>query len=368
VVNRRQRIVFGVGATLAGLLMFVVASSFIVARGYPHWLAAAVGAFAFPVAPVAWHVFGERARRKKVAAAKIPPKASLSGGDRFVLRLVVVAVVVLGPIIAIGKLGVVRAVWHHGLWFWPTSYEPSVAHGSALSLIGSGLPRSIDVIGTPLARVPTDAEFAASAHDRDGEYKGVLALAEHELLVAAEGSNVSEPEWLTVAELNKQRTKVPWFALDEVFEIQDTKSLYIAATQAWRYRVDPPGIGPSADLVRELGRAPAEAYAVAAFVPRTVREALPLRTAAAWLLKNGDKFVIEGRVEANDEAAAKRLVAAAQRQLVRAVDDAPQSCREQLGSVVRAIHLDQNAAIITGRLEINSDALYRASMCLIKDR
>src|SRR5262249_58018916 len=127
------------------LAMFVVASSFIVSRHWPQWLAAAVGAFAFPVAPVGWHIFSERRRRKTVAAAKTAPKAGLTAGDRFWLRMLMVALLVLRPMIAIGKFGVARAVWHHALWWWPTSYEPAMAHGSALSLIGSGVPRPLDI-------------------------------------------------------------------------------------------------------------------------------------------------------------------------------------------------------------------------------
>lgn len=132
-VSNRQRIVFGILATVAGALLFEVASAYLVSRELPPWLAIAVGAFAFPVAPLTWHVLGERSRKKKQAAAKTPSTSTLTSGDRYWLRFFVVALVMLGPMVAIDKLDVARAAWRHGLWWWPTSSEPttsSPAHAS----------------------------------------------------------------------------------------------------------------------------------------------------------------------------------------------------------------------------------------------
>jgi hypothetical protein len=127
VSNRRQRFVFGILATVVGAFLFEVASAYIVSRELPIWLAIAVGAFAFPVAPLTWHLLGERSRRKKQATAKAPSKSTLTAGDRYWLRFVVVTLLVLGPMVAISKLDVARAVWRHGLWWWPTSSEPTTS-------------------------------------------------------------------------------------------------------------------------------------------------------------------------------------------------------------------------------------------------
>ena len=94
---------------------------------------------------------------KKLAAAKTPPKTSLTTGDRYWMRCVAVALIVIGPMIALGRFDVARATWRHGLWWLPTHYEPTTTHGGPLSIIGSGVPRTVDVFGTPPQRVPSDA-------------------------------------------------------------------------------------------------------------------------------------------------------------------------------------------------------------------
>src|SRR6185369_7355119 len=99
--------------------------------------------------------------------------------------------------------------------------------------------------------------------------------------------------------------------------------------------------------MRELGRAPRDAILAAGFVPRISGDALSTKAGAAWLYKSGDKLVFEGRVEATDEAAAKRLVDEATRALDDATHDAPDSCRDQVAALVRSIQLDQQGAVVT---------------------
>jgi hypothetical protein len=372
VSNRRQRFVFGVLATLVGVVMFVVASSYIVFRGWPHWLAAVTGALAFPVGPLTWQLLGERARKKKLAAAKTPAKTTLTAGDRYWLRCLAVALVVLGPMIAIGRFDVVRATWRHGLWFWPKSYEPTTTHGSPLSMIGSGVPRTIDVLGTPLARVPSDAELVVLVTPPPGESpegRGVFAYGDKQVMFAGEGKGMAVEGDLNekIAELNKERSKIPWLPVEEIQLISHSDSSIVAASAGWRPRVEFPGLGPSAEILRELGRAPKDAFFVAGFVPKTTRDVLSTKAGAAWLYKSGEKLVLEGRVEANDETAAKKLVAEATRALDEAVHDAPQSCREQLGAIVKAIKLDQTGTIVTGRIELDGGAMMGVMFCALKD-
>jgi hypothetical protein len=373
VSSRRERLVFGVAATFVGVLMFVIASSYIVSRGKPLWLAGAVGGFAFPVAPVLWHLIGERRRRKKkLAEAKTAPKTSLTPGDRYWLRCFTVALLVIGPMIAIGKLDVARAVWRHGLWFIPASYEPSTTHGGPLSTIGSGTPRTIEVIGTPLARVPSDAElvvFVRPPPDETQDGFGVLAWGDGQLLAAGEGDDLKvdkNPEE-AIAELNKQRGKVPWLPTEPVALVINTGKTLVFASEGWRGRVDPPGLGPSTDILRELGRAPKDAFFVAGFVPKTTRDVLSTKAGAAWLSKQGESLVVEGRIEAVDEAAAKKLVAEATRALRDAASDVPQSCREQVGKIIESIKLDQTGAVVTGRVEVKADAMMGVMFCALKD-
>jgi hypothetical protein len=372
VSNRRQRFVFGAAATLMGVLMFVVASSYIVFRGHPHWLAAVIGGLAFPIGPLTWQLLGERARKKKLAAAKTPAKTTLTAGDRYWLRCIAVALIVLGPMIAIGRFNVARATWRHGLWFWPTHYEPTTTHGSPLSLIGAGVPRTIDVLGTPVARVPSDAELVVLVTPPPGESqdgRGVFAYGDRQVMFVGEGKAMAvdgDPAD-KIAELNKQRSKIPWLPLDEIQLVSHSDTQVIAASAGWRAQVQLSGMGPSADVLRELGRAPKDAFFVAGFVPKTTRDVLSTKAGAAWMYKSGEKLVFEGRVEANDEAAAKRLVAEATRALDDATHDVPESCREHVGKIVKAIQLDQTGAIVTGRLEIEGGALMGVAFCAFKD-
>jgi hypothetical protein len=372
VSNRRQRFVFGAAATLVGVLMFVVASAYIVFRGWPHWLAAAIGALAFPIGPVTWQLIGERRRKKKLAAAKTPSKATLTAGDRYWLRCIAVALIVLGPMVAVGRFNVVRATFRHGLWFVPKHYEPSTTHGSPLSMIGSGVPRTIDVLGTPVARVPSDAELVVLVTSPPGESqdgRAVFAYGDKQVMFAGEGKglDVEGDVNAKIAEINKQRSKVPWLPIDEIQLISYSDSSLVAASAGWRAKVEFPGLGPSTDVLRELGRAPKDAFFVAGFVPKTTRDVLSTKAGAAWLYKSGDKLVLEGRVEANDEAAAKQLVAEATRALDKAAHDVPESCREQVGTIIKAIQLDQTGAIVTGRLEVDGGALMGVMFCALKD-
>jgi hypothetical protein len=370
--NRAQRFVFGISVTLVGVLMFTVASAYIVFRGWPHWLAVGVGALAFPVGPLTWQLLGERSRKKKLAAAKTPPKTTLTAGDRYWLRCVGVALLVLGPMIAIGRFDVARATWRHGLWWVPKHYEPSTTHGGPLQAIGTGTPRTFEVFGTPLQRVPSDAELVVFVQSPEGEPdgRGVLAYGDKQVMFAGEGKALATEGDVgeKIAELNKQRSKIPWLPMDEIQLISHSDSSLVASSAGWRSRVELPGMGPSAELLRELGRAPKDAFFVAAFIPKTTRDVLSTKAGAAWLYKKGEKLVLEGRVEANDEAAAKHLVSEATRALDKAAHDVPESCREAVGNIVKAIQLDQTGAIVTGRLEVDGGALMGVAFCAMKDK
>ncbi|HEX5058430.1 MAG TPA: hypothetical protein VFV99_03675 [Kofleriaceae bacterium] len=371
--NRGQRFVFGLIATVVGAVLFEVASSYIVFRGYPRWLAAGVGAFAFPVGPLTWHLLAERKRKKKQADAKTPAKASLTAGDRYKLRFLVVALLVLGPMIAMGRFNVARAVWKKGLWWWPTSYEPTTSHGGPLSTIGTGTPRTIDVIGTPLARVPPDAELVVLVQpppdDKKNEGHAILAWGDGQIMMMAEGKldKTDKPEDM-IRELNKARGKVPWLPMGEVSLISSSDSQVLAATDRWKPLVELPGMGPSTDILRELGRAPKDAFFVAGFVPRTTRDVLSTKSGAVWLYQTGEKLVFEGRAEMKDEAAAKQLVSEATRALDKAAHDAPESCREQVGALIKTIKLDQTGAAVTGRVELDGGVLMGVMFCAMKDK
>src|SRR5262249_47383104 len=133
-MSAKQRIKLGAVVFVAGALVFIVASAYLVARGWPNWLAGAVGGIAFPVLPVAWHIWGEPKPRAKLSAAanvKAPTKKThTSPADRFLFRMLGAAVLVIGPMIAVGRFDVARAPFHHGLWFIPSGDDAPAASKS----------------------------------------------------------------------------------------------------------------------------------------------------------------------------------------------------------------------------------------------
>src|SRR5688572_10738985 len=100
----------GLSALLCALL-FLVPSSWFIHHGLPRWAAAAIGLLAFPIVPVMWQLVGER-RRKRAGV-----KTALTGRDRFTLRIMVVALIVLGPLFAFDLGGSFALVGRHGAWF-----------------------------------------------------------------------------------------------------------------------------------------------------------------------------------------------------------------------------------------------------------
>ncbi|MGE3763529.1 MAG: hypothetical protein AB7L94_14815, partial [Kofleriaceae bacterium] len=97
--------------------MFDVPSAYAFWRGWPWGVALAIGLLVFPVLPVAWHVWSERAAKK---AEKPKPKKT-TGIERFLFRTIVVAIVCVGGLIAVARGRVWTALKNDALWFLPTS-------------------------------------------------------------------------------------------------------------------------------------------------------------------------------------------------------------------------------------------------------
>ncbi len=98
-----------IGAACAAL--FLVPSAWLVHRGMPRWLALAAGLTAFPLAPVVWHLVAERRR------ARAAVKSSLTSRDRFLLRLVAVALVAVVPLVVFARGQTWTALKEHSTWF-----------------------------------------------------------------------------------------------------------------------------------------------------------------------------------------------------------------------------------------------------------
>ncbi len=350
-MKTRQRILTGLFVVLAGAGLFELASAYVVDHDYNKIAAAIVGAFAFPVAPVAWHLLGERRRKKRLAAAKTPAKSSLTGADRYWMRFIVVALAVLGPMFATSGFRVLGAVGRHGAWFVPTT-TPTAADTELLK------------------RVPGDAELVFVARVPGDGGTAVAAWAGRQAMIAGDcnvfGSEVSKK----VDELNARRDLVPWFPIDRFVELPSSGNTVLIATDGWRGKVEP-GAGPSQELRDELARAPADAPWVAAIAPRTKLtahdiDAETIRHGVAWIQQSDKALTFAARLEMRDEASASKLHDELDAVLHFKTTDIPERCKDAVGKIVDHAKLEQSGTILTARAEIPNEALMGLMFCAIK--
>jgi hypothetical protein len=360
----RQRVASALAIVFAGAVLFVVASAYVVSRDQPAWFAAAIGALAFPIGPVAWHVVGERKRKARLAAAKKQPKSSLSAIDRYWLRAVAAAVVVIGPMIALGGFDVARATWNHGLWWVPSGGSSSSSSNAVATELSVGAEKM-------LRRVPIDAELVVVMHkdktDKEPGGDALLAWGNRQLVVVADKALRDKDEMdKGVDSLNGMREKVPLVPFDKVAEIKLDGDTIGVVSDGWRAHVDVGGAGPSPDVRRELGRAPKDASLVAAFVPRTLRD-VPVRGGVAWLRADTakERIVLEARVEAIDVDAAKKLATAA-KSAKDLIDRAPEGCRKPLREIADSLEVTQDGAIVTAKLVVAGEHMLPLVFCATK--
>ena len=347
--NVRSRVVFGVLLTILGAATFLVVAAFALDHVSSTIFAAIVGGLAFPVLPVVWHIVGERRRTQRRAVMKAPPKTSLTGGDRFWMRFAAVVLVVIGPMVAIGRGGVVRAVWRHGLWFIPAA-EPGPRDTSAL-----------------LRHVPGDAELVVIVHERDDKHDGdgVLAWGNGQVMAAADGKLTEAPTPQGIADLNTELKNQHWLASETVQLVSTSDTSIVASSPGWRGKVESLSGGLSPELDREVARAPHGTVFVAAFVPKTTRDALSIRTGVVWATRENENLVVEARVEATDDAAAAKLVIEGKAALHLDTKAIPERCVDPVGKIADQIHFTQAGPVVTLRAIVPSTTMFGLLMCLV---
>ena len=337
---------FAVVAVLFGALTFLAASAFVVSRDQPKWLAATIGALAFPVLPVVWHALGERRRKKRLADAKTPPKGSLTSSDRYTMRAIAVVLVVIGPMVAVGRFGFVRAMWTHKAWFVPR-YEVAL---------------SDDL----LAHVPSDAEAVLTVRDPSEKQKGagLYAWGDRQLLVLAKGPDMAKEgdPAKQVEKINSERSKFPFVKIDPIALVPTPKDMFAAASERWQTQLEA-GPGASADLRRELARAPTNAMAILAVTPKTTTFELPFKSGAAWVVSNDNKVVIDGRLEASDAASAERLVDTMRVLWKLKAAEVPAKCRDEVEKVAGQVKTERTAEVVTFHLELEGEQLIGIMLC-----
>ncbi|HEY0253430.1 MAG TPA: hypothetical protein VGC41_17975, partial [Kofleriaceae bacterium] len=254
--NLKPRLIFGVLLVVLGALMFTIASAFVVARGYPKILAGVVGALAFPVLPVAWHAWGERRRKQRFAEAAATPKGkqpkqgNLTGRDRFWLRFIGVAIVILGPMIYVARASIVKSTIDHALWFMP-EFVPGI--GS----LGEGPKHDLSRVEPLLRRVPGDSELVVIAMPPTLNGEAMLAIGNHDMVAAAQNTFPRDDD--TIRKLNDAFKTQHEVLVDPVAMVID-RDITIASTDRWKTKVEPPPNALNQTLRKELERAPAEAW------------------------------------------------------------------------------------------------------------
>jgi hypothetical protein len=367
--NARGKLLFGTTVVLLGAALFVVTSAYVIDHGYSRVGAAIAGALAFPLLPLGWHLLSERRRAKRVAAAKVAPKAALTGHDRFWLRFALVAVAFVGAMVVQSGTGVVGAVWRHGLWFVPAS-QPDVRD------VGNTAKRDFAAQEHLLKRVPSDAELVVVVHPpppdavdhSTADRSMVFAYRPREAMIA---SDAAAGDMASLDDINSKRDQVPWLKLSPFTAVDTTDPIRLFASDGWRSKVDPPGTGPSEELRGELTRAPQDAIFVAAFTPRTQvtvhdLDALMIRHGVMWGGMQGDSIVLAGRLEATDATAAQKLVDDVNKLLHLQTTDIPESCRDTVAKIVDHVEIARDGAIVTARAELGKDALAGLMFCGMK--
>jgi hypothetical protein len=348
---RRVPIGFVLLVVVLGAVMFVVPSAFAASRGAPWWLCMTAGALAFPVLPVGWHLFSERRRRARRAAAKTPSTTVLTGGDRFVIRCLAVGIVAVGPAFVLDGKGAFSTVANNVGWIIPPTPWPGHSDAALLS------------------RVPADAEIVVSIH-KDAEAKhgdvdakpavdAIVAYGNHKGMVYSPGDPDGDKD-VTESEINEQLDKLP-IKIDRV-SIYSKKSPTYVASESWRGALDT-ATGPSADLKALLAKAPSNALAVIAVMPKTTPELKPIKTAVGWLVMTDDSIKVEGQIEAVDAASATLVIAGTRAAYQAQRDKAPEKCREPLDKINDKLHLDQTGATINVSFEIPMSMLGDVMLC-----
>jgi hypothetical protein len=351
VSNVRHRLIFGVLLVVLGAAAFLVASAYIVDKGYSKILAGIVGGLAFPVLPVAWHAWAERHRTAKRAEAKKPTKSSLTGADRYWMRFGIVALVVIGPMIYASRIEVVRAAFRHGTWFIPTP-KPGIGTIGG----GGGSARDFPDQESLLRRVPSDAEAAIIWHDPKNARDSVIAYGGHQAFGVGRAT-FDRPTFDQAAKLLHK-----WIPLEPLAVVPNTDDLEIQATDGWRTKVEPAAGALPPELRRELARSPAESIVAIGFAPHATPIATRIKSGALWATwRDADHVVIEAHVEARDVAEATTVLEAARAALHG--DNIPDACKAAVAKLADDADVAQVGLTVIARVTAPVSALGDLASC-----
>ena len=373
---RRPPVGFLLAVLVAGLVLFLVPSAWLHARGVPYVLCWLGGALVFPLLPVGWHVLAERKRTRAAAAAAAsakgparPAASSLTSGDRFTMRLALVALVALGPLLFFRFGQTWRAVRDHATWFVP---EPPPAPRTF-----KGDPRVLD-------QVPSDAEVVFWLRNFDGLGLGegskdrarkpdqpdevLVAFRDGELLVVIRGPEQALAD-VDLDEANRQLPKQDWLPIrGKLVKRSRGKDLLVVVTEGWAQSADDrhagKSTGPTA-IIERLSGAPADAVIISAASPSRPIASFAVNGAQSWLRVSKTEIRLDGEVFVSDQAVATAIAAglrAAQKDLEGRV---PGDCKPPVARLLSRFVIDSGETSVRVSARWSPDEIGEAMMCAL---
>jgi hypothetical protein len=317
--------------SIACALLFLIPSAYARYHGAPRWLAAGLGVLAFPILPLAWHGLAER-RRKKAGG-----KSALTGGDRFLFKIVAIALVAVVPIAVLDGGGLWRAMKSRATWWLDWTDPPA--------------PRSPVSDPRMLEAIPGDAEALVWSLDVERLGEAVLALGPDAMMVVIH----DEPEKLDLLRTDDlaflaQMRGYPGGVVTE----RPAPDLMIVVSERWT------SVPRGGSALAGRLRAPPGATAVAVWRP-TKDAPVPVVEAVGW--------VIDGRVEGRLTMERAADGDTMRRQLKTYSDELfavlRRACPEDVGPVIDAVTVGGKGVDVRIHASLHKDRLITYLGCFL---
>jgi hypothetical protein len=364
-----------IGAACAAL--FLVPSAWLVHLGQSRWLALAAGLVVFPLLPVGWHLVAER-RRKRDAA-----KSSLTPSDRFLLRLVAVAVVVIVPLLVFARGRTWTAVKQNWTWYldwvggdgetaggWETATGEPITGDARLITY---LPDDAEVV----IWMRTTRQFLDSmARQFGGEVEKPDPDAPQEVLMALRKDGflalVRARKGLDEIEA-KDREKLERELAENFFGGRRIKvliysaqpDLHVVVSENWdaAVRARAAGTRPApAELLALLESTPDDAPLIAAARNAAIGGVIVER--GTGHLRIADKGL---RIETDMQLASETAAGLLRRAIASYVDqlrrEAPDTCKAPVGKLVSGVDVAGSGTAVTMRAKLGFEDLVAAMFC-----
>jgi hypothetical protein len=356
----RPRVGFLLGVIVAGIVLFILPSAWLYARGVPWVLCAIGGALAFPLLPVGWHLWAERKSAKAAAVptkGPVKPKTSaLTSGDRFTMRLALVAVVALGPLLFFRFGQTLRAVRDHGAWFIPKA-PPA--------------PRTFKGDQRVIDQVPGDAEVVFWMRNFDGLGLGdekskkdepqpdeiLVAYRDGDMLMVVRGPEklLSQVDDKALDEMNSQIPKQTFLPIKGTFVARKrAKDILVVVTDGWAASADDRAAGKSAGptaIIERLSGAPSDAVIISAASPSRPIAGLAINGAQSWLRISKTDIRLDGEVFVTDKATATTVADAVRAGFKMAEGMVPSECKAPVSKLLSRFVVDsgETSVRVSGR-------------------